>query len=263
MASNYVEWYLQLFNRRTGTWIDDDTGLYTVLTQASPVVLTAYKDAQGTALTLPGTMTDGIIRFFLDSATTAVDVTVLSANGQAYFLENVKVSQHRVDVDPEKQSYQLVLPWNGNTACNVSAATGFNLLNGMRVKDVFLHVTTITTATAMHVGVPGTPSGFLVLAPTSVTGYKQGDVNMTATGTVVAGASVFVSTVQTRGTLITDWAAGLTTASVGAAKGFFAKKAYLSTATTAIVYTIMETNSGGTGSGYIYLEFDTVPTAGN
>ena len=263
MPANFTQYDLQLYDTRLDLPIDDDTGLYTVLTVNTPTPATGYSDMSGTALTLPATMLNGRMTFFTANTVTSVDISVLTAGGRAYFLEGITPSHHRADVNPEQRTYQLIIPWNGNTACNLAAATGFSLLNGMRVKDVFVHCTTATTATAIHVGISGTPSGFLVLAPTATTGYKTGDVNMTATATLVAGASVFVSTVQNRGTLITDWAAGLTTASVGAAKGFFAKKAYLATGTTAIVYTVMETNSAGTGSGYIYLEYDMAPTAGN
>lgn len=263
MASNYQEWYLQLFNRRTGTWINDDTGLYTVLTTASPVPQTCYSDGSGTSLTLPATMTDGVIRFFLDASVTAVDITVLSASGQAYFLEGLSNSQHRVDVDPEKQEYMLVLPFSGNTACNSPAATGFSLLAGMRIKEAYAHVTTATTATSFNFGVSGTPSGFFTLVQSSTTGFKAVEVNTTANGTLTAGSSVIVSSVQQRGTLLCDFGVGLNTATAGGEKGFFAKRVYLATATTGLVYTIMETNSAGTGSGYIYLQYDLMPTAGN
>ena len=167
MASNYVEWYFQLFNRRTGRPISDSTGLYRVLTANTATRVTCYSNAQGTSLSMPATFTNGIARFFTDSATTSVDVTMLAAGGQSYFVKGLTSSQHRVDVDPEKLEYTFVVDWVGTTGCGVAAAAGFNLLAGMKIKDVNIHVTTISTATSFNFGVSGTPSGFGALVVTS------------------------------------------------------------------------------------------------
>ena len=261
MASNYTEWYFQLFNRRTGRPISDSTGLYVVLTASTPTRATCYSDANGTSLTLPATLASGVGRFWLDSATTSVDISVLAAGGQSYFIEGLTPSQHRVDVDPEKQEYKFVCDWNGNTACNLAAATGFSLLAGMKINDVNIHVTTNTTATSMHFGVSGTPSGFGALVATSATGFRTLDVvaisNETATLSIVAAT-------QKRGSLIVDFATGFSaTVTAGGSRGFFAKKPYYVSAATALVYTVMETNSAGTGSGYIFIDYEVNPTAGN
>lgn len=261
MASNYVEYYLQLYNRRTGAPIDDDSGLFSILTASSPVVLTAYSDAQGTSLTQPATMTNGVIRFFLDSATTSCDVTVLTSTGRAYFLEGVAVSQHRVDVDPEKTEYQFVAPWNGGTACNAVADTGYDLLNGMIVQDVYVHVTTNTTATAIDVGISGSTAGFFSKAVSSATGFKFANVVVISSET--ACVSIVAST-QKRGLLLVDFSTGFSaTATVGGSRGWFAKKPYVVTASTSLVYIVDETNSAGTGSGYIYVQYDLAQSAGN
>jgi len=112
MASNYTEWYFQLFNRRTSRPISDSTGLFVVLTANTPSRATCYSDAQGTSLTQPATFSSGVGRWFMDSATTSVDVTMLAAGGQSYFLKGLTPSQHRVDVDPEKTNYQLICDWS-------------------------------------------------------------------------------------------------------------------------------------------------------
>ena len=41
-ASNTTEWNIQLINSRTGSIIDDDSGVCNVLTAASPVEITIY-----------------------------------------------------------------------------------------------------------------------------------------------------------------------------------------------------------------------------
>lgn len=261
MSVGKVEFYFQLFNTRTRTYVDDDSGVYVVLTAGAPTRATVYSDDAGTSLTQPGTLTNGVGRFWMDSSTTSVDVSILTATGRSYFIEGLTPSQHRVDVDPERTHYQLIADWNGNTACNSAAATGFTLVAGMKIKDVNVHVTTNTTATAMHFGISGTPSGFAALAVTSATGWKTLDVvtisNETATLSIVAST-------QKRGSLIVDFATGFSaTVTAGGSRGFFAKKQFTVTAATALVYTVMETNSGGTGSGYLYLDYELLQTQGN
>ena len=81
MASNYQEYWVQIFNRRTSRPISDSTGLYEVLTVSTPTRATCYSDANGTALTLPATMTAGICRFWVDSSVTSVDISILAAGG--------------------------------------------------------------------------------------------------------------------------------------------------------------------------------------
>lgn len=262
MASNYQEWYFQLVNKRTGRPIDDDSGLYVILTASDPTRLTAYSDANGTSLTQPATLTNGIGRFWLDSSTTSADISVLTAAGRSYFIEGLTPSQHRVDVDPEKQEYQFICNWSGNTACDAVADTGFDLLAGMRVKDVFVHVTTNTTATGMDVGLSGDTDAFLDGLVTSATGYKLGAPVITSGDTSLAYAN-YVKITQIRGVNLLDFGAGLVTATTGGEKGFWARKYHVVTAATSLVYVIRETNSGSTGEGYIYVEYDLLPTQGN
>ena len=263
MASNYTEWYFQLFNRRTGRPISDSTGLYVVLTASTPTRATCYSDANGTSLTLPATLASGVGRFWLDSSTTSVDISVLAAGGQSYFIEGLTPSQHRVDVDPEKQEYQFIVDWNANTASGVAAATGFNLLAGMRIKDCWVHVTTATTCTAINVGISGTSAGFGTNVQSSVTGWQLLTPVVTSAETSLSYAN-YVKVTQMRGNLLCVYGAGgITTATTGIEKGYFARIAYPVTAATALVYAVAVTNSGGTGSGYIYLEYDLLPSQGN
>jgi hypothetical protein len=235
-----VEWYLQLVDSRLDRPIDDDTGLYNVLTNGDPAELTAYSDAQGTSLTLPGTMTDGVIQFWLDSATTAVDITVLTASGRSYFLEGITISDHRIRVNTEELSYRFIVPYEMVATADAAVVpTGFQLINGMMVKDVFLHKTDVLlglgASMVFDVGVSG-------------------------------GATDYISTLQTRGALLQNHAAGLLTVTTGAAKGYFLRKPYmtsLATATNNIVWSITGTSSSATGKGYIYIDYDLLPTAGN
>ena len=272
MASNYTEWYFQLVNRRTGRPVDDDTGTYQILTAATPTRATAFSDANGTSLTQPATMTNGIGRFWLDSATTSIDLTILAASGRAYFLEGVTPSQHRLDVDPEKQEYQLVGVWNILSAHGdgVVSAIGFPLINGMRIKDVFVQKTSagvgVGAGLIIDFGVSGDPDGFIDGMTSTVTGYFLNNVVIAADtegGSIIAG-------VQLRGALLREAHTGLSgiTASVGS-PGFFVRKTYLAsldTTTNNLVFAINGTSALTTAvgsKGYVFYEYDLLPTAGN
>lgn len=261
MSAVYTEYYVQLKDSRTRRPIDDDSGLYTVMTATTPAAATCYSDANGTALTLPATMTDGVIRFFTAISVTTVDVTILTAAGQAYFIEGLTPSQHYVDVDPDRTAQNLfIVPYNLNSGCDALMDTGFDLLAGMRIKDVLLQSTTGSTANGVYIGVSGTTNGFLSIATTTSTGWK---VYGSPIVTSATGSAYYVSATQIRGSLLSEWNAGLITASAGGAKGYWSRKSYIPTAATSLIVMVAATNSGGSGAGYIYLEYDLLPTMGN
>lgn len=241
MSATYKEWYVQLIDGRTGKPIDDDTGKYTVLTASSPVPLTVYSDDKGTSLTLPATMSNGILNFYTASSVTSLDLSALTANGHAYFLEAVVPSNHRIVVWPENINQQLIVPYNANTGCNVVVDTGFDLAADMLVKDVFLHATVASTAGALDVGTSTDTDGFLDAAVVSATGFKVLDEDV---GSAAAGIGALLVSVTS-----------------GAVRKFHLRAN--ATSGAQLVYVLTATNSGGTGSGYIYLTFDRVPTAGN
>ena len=241
MSATYTEYYVQLVDGRLGRPIDDDTGIYNVLTASDPTELTIYSDDKGTSQANPGTMTDGILRFFTANTVTSVDLSVLTANGHAFFLEGVTPSNHRIIVWPENINQQLIIPYNCNTGCNVVVDTGFDLSAGMLVKDVFLHVTTAATAGPLDVGTSTDTDGFLDAAIVSVTGFVGLDETV---------ASV---------------AAGIGSLLVSVTSGAVRKMHVRANSTSGanIVYVVTATNSGGTGEGYLFLVFDRIPTAGN
>lgn len=260
MAANYTEWFLQLFDTRTKKPIDDDTGLANVLTGDDPSELTIYADDKGTSEDNPLTITNGIIRFFTASSVTSCDISVLTAAGQAFFLQTVTPSMHRVDVNTERSEYLLILPYSMNTGCDAINDTGFDVLANMKVKDVYLHSTTASTANGLTIGVSGTTGGFLATVSTTATGWK---LHGTPIYTNATASANYISGTQIRGTLLSEWSAGLATASAGGAKGYWSRKSYLPSAATSIIYLVVATNSGGTGEGYIYINYEIVPTAGN
>jgi len=261
--STYQEWDVQLINARTGNPIDDDSGIYNVLTASDPSEVTIYSDDSGTSASNPGTMTDGRITFYTASPTTTVDLTFVTATGHAVFVEALTPSQHRVEVNPEALEQTLITFYTGNVACGAVTNTGFDLPNGALVKDVFLHATDASTAGGIDVGVSTDPNGFLIAAVISATGYKNHDAPVVTNATA---SQNFVSATQVRGLLIASWQTGLVTATAKGDKGYFApKKHKVVDATTGaqLVYTLTATNSGGSGKGYLYVVYDRVPTVGN
>lgn len=262
MASNYVEYYIQLIDFRLGTPINDDTGVYNVLTASDPTEITIYSDDKGTSGANPGTMTDGIIRFFTDSGTTSVDLSILTASGHAVFVEGLTISQHHVMVNVEQISQTLIVPYSCNTACNTLIDTGFDLPVGAKVREVYLHATSTATVGSLDVGNSTDTDGYLDLALASTTGWKIYDTPIWTTAT--GDSSDVISGTQVRGALLVDFASGSTTNIAGS--GWWATKVYTvanDASGPSLVYFLTSTNSGGTGEGYVYVIYDRCPTQGN
>ncbi len=263
MSSAFTEFKVQLIDARTQSPIDDDTGICNVLTASDPSEVTIYSDDSGTSASNPLTMTDGEIHFYTDSSTTTVDLSILTANGHAVFVEALTTSQHRVEIDPEKIEQTLIVFYRTNTACNDVTNTGYDLPVGSLVKDVYLHATDTSTLGGLNVGVSTDSDGFLAGAVTSATGWKLYDMPIITQAT---GSSDYVSSTQIRGAFLLDFTLGLATATVKGPKGFFnpqKHKVVDSTTGAQLVYTLTATNSGGSGKGYIYVIYDRVPTQGN
>jgi hypothetical protein len=255
MGVQLNEYYVQLVDTRTKRPINDDTGLYNVMTAGSPAEATIYSDKVGTSGSNPGTMTDGIIQFWTAASVTTVDISILTAGGQSYFIEALTPSQHRVDVNTDRREFTFIVPFSIVTGCNTVIDTGFDLLAGMQVHDVFLHVVTASTADGMYVGVSGTTDGFLALASTTATGLKVYNKPIVTSTT----GSTYVSSTQIKGSLISLASPGAATGTVGLSKGFFANFKYAPTAATSLVYTAGLTGNT-TGAGYIYVVYELLPT---
>ena len=278
MASNFIEYYVQLYDERLDKVIDDDTGIFCVLQAAVPLKQTAYSSNTGTALTQPATMTNGVIQFWIDSATTSVDLSVMTAGGRSYFLEAVTPSQHRINVDTNKESYVLVgayavLSAHGDAVVSaVFAPQSGGLPAGIRIKDVYVHKTTLGEGVGagllLDLGVSGDPDGFVDGITASATGYYM-NAGLFTTGVTDILGQAPVSSVQTRGVLLVDFGKGVLTDSGGGAKGHFTRKPYmisLVTTTNNLVFAITATSQLTTvagARGYVFYEYDLIPTAGN
>ena len=277
MSSNYSEFYVQLWDARLGQAIDDDTGIYCVLQAAIPLKQTAYSDNTGTALTQPATMTNGVIQFWVASGTTTVDLSVLTAGGKSYFIEGLTLSQHRIDVDPYRESYILVGSWAvlsahaDAVASAVFAPQSGGLPAGIRIKDVYVHKTAVGTGVGagliVDFGLSGDPDAFVDgMTAGASTGYY---LNAAVIAADTEGGSIIAAT-QLRGVKLMDFAKGLSgiTASVGS-PGMFVRKPYmisLVTTTNNLVFEITGTSALTTVAGprgYVFDEYDLIPSAGN
>lgn len=273
MSVSYTAYSFQLVDVRTNRAIDDDTGQFIVYTAASPVKATVYSNEYGTALTQPGTLTNGWGQFWTASDVTSVDVTVLTSTGRAYFLKTLTPSQHRIDVDTEKQEYMLTLGWAilSAHADGTVSALGFQLQTGMRIKDVMVQKTSsgvgVGAGLILDFGVSGDPDGFVDGMTASSTGYYLNEgVFTNATGAL---GGMFVSGVQTRGILLTEFGTGLDTGTTAGVRGFISRKSYLAslvTTTNNLVFAINGTSALTTAvgsKGYVHFTLDILPTAGN
>jgi hypothetical protein len=239
MSVSKTEWYFQLFNTRTRTVIDDDSGVCNVLTDGSPAEATIYSDESGTSASNPMTFTNGVIRFWTTSSVTSLDLSVLTASGHSFFCESVTPSQHRIDVDPDKFLYKLVVPYTYSGASETVVNSGFTISAAMLVKDIELDVITAMTGGVLDIGTSTDPDGFADGVSAATTGFP-----------ITLLEEALVSTSGLFGALLAN------------ATGTYARKKYYranSTSGASIVYT-NTTSSSTAGAGYIYLTFDRLPT---
>lgn len=239
MARNqYTEYDLQLIDGRTGMPLNDDSGKYNVLMADDPSEITLYSDTNGTSQANPGTMTDGIIRFYTANTVTSVDISILTANGHAFFLEGITPSNHRIVVMPEAIHNTLIIPYQVVGASEAIVDTGFDLSANMLVKDVVIHVTTLGTGATLDIGTSTDSDGFADGVSAATTGWPA---------TLLEEA--LVSTSSLIGALL----ANIT--------GTDVRKLHMRANATSganIVYT-NTTSSSTAGEGYIYVNYQRVP----
>ena len=279
MASNFVEFHVQLVDKRTGNALIDDAGLFTVLQAGVPLEQTVYSNGQGTTLSLPATMTNGEMRFWVDSGSSTVDLSVMDEKGRSFFIPGLTVSDHTIEVDPYQMSYTLIGAWallsaHGEGVVSlVKAPVSGGLPTGIKINDVWVLKTTsgvgLGAGLLMDFGVSGDPNGFIDGITASTTGYDMVDVDLTVACGTALGESVVMG-IQTRGLLLCDTLIGESISeSLGRAKGMFTRKPYmitLVTTTNNLVFALTGTSGCATGlssRGYVYYEYTLALTQGN
>jgi hypothetical protein len=257
MALPVQEWYFQLVNRWTGKAIDDDAAQMLVLTAGAPTAPTVYSDANGTSVSnayrTPRTASNGVFRFWTDPATTSVDLSVMTSNGEAYFLQDVVPSDHKIYVDPHQQNYMLTIPVQDSSAAEVDSGMDFPVAN-LLVMDAILRVTTIDATETVDVGIlssesGGDADGFLALASVGTAGYVD------VAPIVTEGATIdFVSSSE-YGVLLQNFLTGSDAASEN---GGYVRK-YYRTDGVAKSVSWTETTGGDTLRGYVSFPYIKLP----
>jgi hypothetical protein len=220
--------------------IDDDSGIFNVLTEGSPVEATIYSDSMGTAASNPGTLTDGVARFWTLASVTAVDISVVTAQAHAFFLESVSVSDGHITVWPENTGlYTMVIPYLVVGASEAIVDTGFDILTKMLIKDCYIHVTTLGTGAVLDIGTSTDSDGFADGVSAAATGFP-----------VTLLEEALTSTSSLMGALIAY--------ATGTGNRKLHRRAN-ATSGANIVYT-NTTSSSTAGSGYIYLTFQRIPS---
>lgn len=256
MASAFQEYHLQLVNKRTQLPIDDDTGKYIVTQASSSLLQTVYTDDQGTTPdfvynNITQTMTNGEVRFWTASGTQTVDLCILTAAGQALYIEGLTTSQHRIEVDTEKYEQTLILPfYNYIPTPFVSASVtiyssaglgsiwsqGMALPAGSLLKECFARVETLGTGALNNFGVSGTPSGLIQQVTGSVTGLKWASGLLATANTVTFAYGTLLATAT-----------------------HILKRSIFITAATNIVFGQVTGTVLAALTGYVYVQYDLLP----
>jgi hypothetical protein len=194
----------------------------------------------GTAASNPGTLTDGVARFWTLASVTAVDISVVTAQAHAFFLESVSVSDGHITVWPENTGlYTMVIPYLVVGASEAVVDTGFDILAKMLIKDCYIHVTTVGTGAVLQIGTSTSGAGFANGVSAATTGFPLTllDEALVSTSSLIGALLAYTTGTQTR------------------------KLHRRANATSGanIVYT-NTTSSSTAGSGYIYLTFQRIPS---
>lgn len=257
MAVSYREWYFQLWDSQRKISIDDDSAQLLVLTANAPTSPSIYSDANGTAVSnpvrTPRTFSNGAVRFWTDMSVTSVDLSLLTAKGEAYFFEDVAYSCHRLDVNPFQRDHVLVVPFGASD--NAETDTGINLPANLLIRDAFIKVTTIDATETLDVGIlsseaNGDADGFVLATSVGTSGY----VNQF--GVVTNGTNIdYVAHTAGKGAFLKQGIAG---ADAVTTVGGVQPRYYVTDGTaTSITYT----GSAGsdTAAGYVIFLYSRLP----
>ena len=208
MGVNLTEFYVQLLDTRTGLIVEDSTGRYTVMTINTATRPTIYSDRfAGTTITnsIGTILAGGVIQFWIDAATTSVDLTVTTALGQSYFLRALTADQHRLDIDQEKREQVMIVPFNGEAAAGTDFNTLHNFPIGAIIKSAQVVVITLTASETMDIGITGVdPNGLMTLAPLDAVGVVEAGPTLT-TGII----ETYISTIGLEGALLSGGVPGV------------------------------------------------------
>jgi len=256
---NYREWYFQIFDKQRKAPVDDDSASLWVLTPGSPASPTIYSAPDGTSVSnperTPRTFKNGYVRFWTSKDITSLDLSLLTAKGEAYFYEDVSYNVHRIDIDPLQRDHILALPIGVGSAAATETSTGAVLPAGLLVKDAFIKVTATDATETMDVGLlssesGGDADGFVLATSVANSGYVN-------PWPVVTDGSTIDYHVHTAGygAYLKQGIAGAdATATLGGVQ-----RRYHLTDGTAKTVTYTSTSGSDTVAGYVYLVWTRLP----
>lgn len=254
MSVTYREWWFALVDSQTDNSIDDDSGTLLVLTAGAPTAPTIYSDDKGTAVSnavrTPRTFSNGRVRFWTERSVTSVDLSLMTAKGQAYFFEDVSYSQHRLLFDNSVRRHMLVLPFG--VSDNTEIDTGVDLpVANLLVTDVHMKVTAVDATETLDWGIlsseaGGDADGFMLVQSVAAAGHVTG-YGVVTNGTVID----HVVHTSGYGALLKQGIAG---ADAVATVGGVMRRYHL---TDGIAKSVSYTGSAGsdTAAGYLYIEY--------
>jgi len=180
--NGYRYWSIQLSDERKGLKINDNSGVANVLVDGSPTEVTLYADEVATAKSNPLTFTDGFVDFWTAESVSSVDISILTAAGEAIFISGQSASEVRINVDTQKREQTLMIPFAASTA---ETDTGFDLPANLLLESCCVRVTTVDATETLDVGLLSSEAG--------------GDANGLISAISVATAGVIQPIVYTNG----------------------------------------------------------------
>jgi hypothetical protein len=154
--SQYKQWNIQIFNKRTNAVVDDSTGKAVVMNSAqtlaaSATLVSVVADQNGSALSQPITLSSGLLTFFTAKTVTAVDVSILTSDGFAIYAKGISANVHRLDVYPEQRLQVFTFPMIFIAGGTVQD-TGFDMPVGMLITDVAVQVVVLDAGETVDIG---------------------------------------------------------------------------------------------------------------
>lgn len=253
MSVAFREWSFILVDSETGKSVDDDSGQLLALTAGAPTSPTLYSDAFGTSISnpvrTPFTFTNGRVKFWTARSVTSLDLVVLTAAKQAYFLSAVPYSRHRILVNEKDRKHVLVIPFGAND--NSELDTGIDLPAGILVVDAHMKVTTVDSGETLDWGIlssesNGDADGFMLVQSVASAGF------VTGYPVITGGANIdYALHTSGYGAFLKQGIAG---ADAVATVGGVTRRYYL---TDGVAESVTYTGSAGsdTAAGYLYLEY--------
>jgi len=102
--------------------------------------LTQQLHKRGVVVAMSGGIDSSVCAALAGARVTSVDLSLMTAKGEAYFFEDVAYSCHRLDINPFQRDHLLVVPFGASD--NTEVDTGLDLPANLLIKDALMKVTT-------------------------------------------------------------------------------------------------------------------------